>query len=525
MCAGPRFSHNSEVWHYRLVLGRGSRTALLVRRRITWLVASAAVALCAAALAASAGAQELPPVAATVSAAPSGQPMPPSFLGMSLEYQALHVYTGRDPDHVDPVFVQLLRNLVPGQSPIVRIGGNSADYSWWPIRGVLPPGAVRYSLTKGWLRMTKSLAADAGAKLIMGVNLAGGRPALAAAEARAFMEGIGSKYVDALEIGNEPDLYGTAVWYRDRRGRSFVARPSSYAFANYLQELTRWRQVLPAIPLVGPALASLTWLTTGLDQFLASEPGTPMVTVHRYALRACPTPPTSPLFASIPNLLADRASSGLAAGVAPYVAAAHARGVQFRLDELNSVSCSGKRGVSDTFASALWMLDTLFAMANVGVDGVNIHSLPGARYEPFTLSKQHGKWQVFVHPAYYAMLMFADAFPPGAQPLAVTAPAGSVKVWATRSTTGRTRVVVINKDPVNARTVQVSVPGAGGAASLDFLRAPSILATTGVTLGSQSYGPATRSGLLKPAITMPITATNGVYTIDLPAASAVTLTQ
>jgi hypothetical protein len=250
-----------------------------------------------------------------------------------------------------------------------------------------------------------------------------------------------------------------------------------------------------------------------------------MITVHRYALRACPTPPSSPLFASIPNLLADRSSSGLAAGVAPYVAAAHARGVQFRLDELNSVSCSGKRGVSDTFASALWMLDTLFNMASVGVDGVNIHSLPGARYEPFTLSKQRGKWQALVHPAYYAMLMFAEAFPPGAQLLPVSAPVGPVKVWATRSPTGRTRVVVINKDPVNTQTVQVSVPGSGGAASLDFLRAPSIAATGGVTLGSQSYGTATRTGLLKPAITSPITASGGVYTIELPAASAVMLTQ
>jgi Glycosyl hydrolase family 79 C-terminal beta domain len=524
MCAGSRVARR-EVCHYRQVLGRGSRTALLVRRRTTWLAAAAAVVLAAAAFSARASAQTLPPVPATVAATTTGQPMAASFLGMSLEYQALHVYTGRDPDHVNPVFIQLLRNLAPGQSPIVRIGGNSADYSWWPIRGTLPPGAVRYSLTKGWLRMTKAFAAKAGAKLIMGVNLAGGRPAIAAAEARAFMEGIGTRYIDALEIGNEPDLYNSATWYTDRRGRAFYARPSSYNFSTYLQEVARWRAVLPPVPLVGPALASLTWLTTGLDQFLAAEPGTPMVTAHRYALRACPTPPTSPLFASVPNLLADHSSGGLAAGVAPYVAAAHARGVRFQLDELNSVSCSGKRGVSDTFASALWMLDTLFNMASVGVDGVNIHSLPGARYEPFALSRERGRWQAFVHPAYYAMLMFAQAFPPGAQLLPVTAPTGPVKIWATRSATGRTRVVVINKDTVNPQTVQLAVPGAGGRASLDWLRAPSVIATSGVTLGSQSYGAETRTGLLKPAVTTPIVATGGVYTIELPAASAVMLTQ
>jgi Glycosyl hydrolase family 79 C-terminal beta domain len=483
------------------------------------------VALVSSAFAAVATGQTLPPVAATVADATAGQAMPPSFLGMSLEYGALHVYTGRNPDDVNPVLIQLLRNLAPGQTPIVRIGGNSADYTWWPIRGTLPPGAVKYALTKGWLRMAKAFTQKLGAKLIMGVNLAGGRPAIAAAEAQAFMEGIGNRYIDALEIGNEPDLYSNAIWYIDRRDRAFFARPTTYDFLSYLQEVARWRAVLPPVPLVGPALASLSWLTTGLDQFLAAEPGAPMVTVHRYALRACPTPPTSPLFASIPNLLADRSSSGLAASVAPYVAAAHARGVRFRLDELNSVSCSGKRGVSDTFGSALWMLDTLFNMAGVGVDGVNVHSLPGARYEPFTISHAHDKWQAFVHPEYYGMLMFEQAFPPGAQLLPVSAPSGPVKIWATRSATGRTRVVIINKDPVNAQTVQVAVPGAGGAASLEWLRAPSILATGGVTLGSQSFGAETRSALLKPPLTTPITATGGVYTIELPAASAVMLTQ
>ena len=192
---------------------------------------------------------------------------------MSLEYQALHVYTGRDPDHVDPVLIQLLRNLVPGQSPIVRIGGNSADYSWWPIRGVLPPGRIRYSLTKGWLRMTKSFAAKAGAKLIMGVNLAGGRPALAAAEARAFMEGSARRYIDALEIGNEPDLYTTSVWYRDRRGRELLRPPATYGFADYCRRSSRWRQALPPVPVVGPALASLTWLTPAWTSSWPPSPG------------------------------------------------------------------------------------------------------------------------------------------------------------------------------------------------------------------------------------------------------------
>jgi hypothetical protein len=465
-----------------------------------------------------------PPVVAAVSDSPAGQPMGQSFLGVSLEYNALHIYTGRDPRHVDPVLIQLLRDLDPGQAPVVRIGGNSADFTWWPIKGTLPPVGVRYALTNGWVGMTRAFAAKLRAKLIMGVNLAGGRPAIAAAEARAILSGIGRQYLDGFEIGNEPDLYSNSVWFTDRLGRQFSARPVTYDFTSYLLDVARWRSALPPVTFIGPALAQLTWLDN-IDQIKAAEPGLPMATVHRYPLRACPTPPTSPQFATIPNLLSDTSSSGMAARMVPFISLVHSRGIKFRVDELNSVACSGKRGVSDTFASALWMLDTLFNLAQAGVDSINVHTLPSAAYELFTISHKKNLWSAFVHPEYYAMLMFAQAFPPGAQLLPVSEPAGPVKIWATRGTDGHTRVVIINKDPINVQTAQVSVPGSGGPAALDWLRAPSVLATSGVTLGSQSFGSATRTGLLAPAELLPTAAAGGTYSIELPPASAVLLTQ
>ncbi len=58
------------------------------------------------------------------------------------------MYTGRNPRAVNPVLVQLLRQLCPGQTPVLRIGGDSTDATWWPMRGVIPPGGVTYSLTE-----------------------------------------------------------------------------------------------------------------------------------------------------------------------------------------------------------------------------------------------------------------------------------------------------------------------------------------------------------------------------------------
>ncbi len=452
--------------------------------------------------------------------------MLPGFVGVSLEYRALHLYTGRDPRAVDPVFLALLRQLAPGQAPVLRIGGDSTDATWWPMRGVIPPGGINYGLTKGWLRTTQALAAALGAQLILGLNLAGARPAIAAAEARAFLEGIGRKYISAFEIGNEPDLYGVFPWYRNRRRHVFFARSRRYGLNGLTNDFTHWRKALPRVPLAGPALSGPSWMG-GLGRFLSAEPGVGVVTYHRYPLRACVRDPTSPAYASIANLLSDSSASGLAQAVAPYVAVAHARGLPFRIGEMNSASCEGKAGVSDTFASALWVLDALFNMASVGVDGVNIHTLPGASYELFTFSHTAtGAWQAFVHPDYYGLLMFAQAFPPGARLLSVGAPSGAVKVWATQAPDGTTRVVLINKDPANTYTVQVQLPGAQSEASLETLQAPSVTATTGVTLGGQTFGPETTTGTLPgPESTTPVDPVQGTYSVELPPASAALLTK
>ena len=77
----------------------------------------------------------------TVDPGASGPAVPAGFLGLSIEYPALEAYAGSDPSSLDPVFEQLVRNLAPGQAPVLRIGGNSADRTWWPTAGVQrPPG-------------------------------------------------------------------------------------------------------------------------------------------------------------------------------------------------------------------------------------------------------------------------------------------------------------------------------------------------------------------------------------------------
>jgi hypothetical protein len=269
----------------------------------------------------------------------------------------------------------------------------------------------------------------------------------------------------------------------------------------------------------GPA-----WLGK-LGSFIGAAPRLGMVTYHRYPLRACVTDPSSPGFPSIPSLLADSSSAGLATPMSPFIALTHRHNLPFRVAEMNSASCQGAKGVSDTFASALWSLDTMFQFASVGVDGVNFHMLPGSNYELFTVSHNStGAWQAFVHPEYYGLLMFAQAFPPGARLLQTTAPSGPVKVWATQGADGAVRVTLINKDPNAEHDVSLAVSGATTPGSLETLRAPSVSATDGVTLGGQSFGDETTTGTLPTPSTTPLAPVAGTYTVPLPAGSAAMLT-
>ena len=464
------------------------------------------------------------PLALSVSGTPTRRTIPSGFLGLSLEYPAVEAYAGKDPNAVNPVFEQLIRNLTPGQAPDLRIGGDSTDWTWWPVPGVAKPPGIRYTLGKNWLGVTAALAHALAAHLILGVNFELDSKTDAATEARALVAGLGSDSIEGLELGNEPELYGSFTWYTTSSGQHVKGRPPGYDFSTYLPDFAKIARALPDLPLAGPVTGAPKWIPE-LGKFLPAEPRVTLATLHRYPLQQCFIPATSPKYPSVTHILAPPASRGLADSVAPLVGVAHARHIALRIDEMNTVSCGGGPGVSNTFASALWALDAVFQMARVGVDGVNIHTYPKAPYELFTFTHQNGKWTGFVAPEYYGLEMFAQAAPAGSRLLHTSGSLGNVRAWATRAPDGTVHVVLINDYTAQSRTVNVRIAGAAGVASLERLLGPGVTTRTGVTLGGQGYGTATTTGLLSGRSgIVPVNPANGTYAVHLAPASAAMLT-
>ncbi len=474
-----------------------------------------------------------PAFAIDVASGPGRTAIASGFLGLSMEFQAVRAYTGSDPAQIDPVLVQLIRNLTPGQAPVLRIGGDSTDDSYAPSPSVAAPPYVAYRLTPGWMATTAALAHALGARMILGLNLAADDPALDAVEVRDYVSAFGRASIEALEIGNEPNIYDKITLLHTALGAPYRTRAPTFDFAQYAPQFAAVAGIAEGLPLAGPALAvgpapdPGSWASF-MPGLMKSESRLRILTIHRYPLRNCYVPPSSVQYPTIAHLLSSYATAKLAGDLRPWVALAHAAHRQLRVDELNSVACRGRHGVSDTFASSLWITDALFSLAGAGVDGVNLHTLPDAPYELFRFSRADGRWEGHVQPIYYGLQLFAQAAPAGSRLLRVSRnePSPSLSVWATHGADGHVRVVLIDKSLTEPVTAALRLPAASdGSASIERMLAPSITARGGVTLGGRSYGRETFTGQLAPAVTQPLTRlSDGAYLVTLPAASAALVT-
>jgi hypothetical protein len=444
--------------------------------------------------------------------------VPRSFFGISTEYWTLPLFE-RNPRLLERV-LSLLH--VPGNGPMVmRIGGDSADHARWDPRGSwMAPWVFR--ITRSWLAATAGLVRAEHLHVILDMNLVTGSARSAAQWARAAERSFPRGSIIAFEIGNEPDIYDRSLWVallaRAHDGRlpsDITPRIYRSDFSTYGRLLSR---VAPRIPLAGPALANPQMNLRWIIRLLADPPaGLRLFTAHRYPYSACAARGWSG-YPTIARVLSQRATTGVVDSIRPALLRAHRAGFPFRLTELNSVTCGGLRGVSDTFATALWAPDALFSLLRAGVDGVNLHSREYSINAPFTITS-HG---LHANPLLYGMITFARTLGPQAELLQTRlhAPASAhLDAWAVRVHGNRIHVLLIDKG-VRPVTVGVHMP-ASGPLSVQRLIARSVSAKTGETLAGQHLG---RDGRWHGRrVTVRVSPSVHGYVVTLPAHSAALL--
>lgn len=472
-----------------------------------------------------------------------GRRIAPNFLGFSYEYRDLPVRIGHRFTGVNPVFVGLYDNFTDSGSgvPVLRVGGGSQDETWWNPTLKPRPTGLHYDLTQEWIDALAAFEARTRAPLILGLNLVQER-GVAVDMARAFMAGLPRSSIRSFELGNEPDIYfRRPIGFVD--GRTVFARPRNYRSDDYLREIGKYlvalRRLRPRPPISGPA-ASCTpeWCEDTLEALLRRQ-GRRLdeLTFHTYATSACAKEPGDPGYeeslrtrATIPLLLSNSAFRFIPQ-YQTAVRLARRHRLPVRVSETNSAVCGGAPGVSDTFASALWGADWMFALAANGVSGVNFHA-SSATYAPFTTGMVDGKFLGNARPLYYGMLLFSRATARRARVLINptlgmrSSVPSNMRLWATLERRRRTlRVVVINKEHARRSNVRITIPGSRRAGSVVRLQAPALDASEGVSLAGQSVAIPTEDGeLLGQREEQPVRPRRGVYRFSVPAGSAAMLT-
>lgn len=471
-----------------------------------------------------------PLVRATVDPTSKPTPIARHFLGISTEYSGLLGVLGGAQAGVNPVLTRLLGNLATaGQGvPGLRIGGGSADSAWWNPGSLQRPNGVLLDLGPAQRDAIASFEAATRAPLILDLNFAADRVAYARDWAQAVLGELPAGTLEALEIGNEPDVYST--------GRPFGSlprtRPVGYSLRRYERELKPFTAALRRLPgrprLAAPSTCCGRW-DAQTPQLVRSQRGRlGLLSFHVYATNACRNATARDRLTQA-NLLSDATLHRIGARltvIAAQAARAHRR---VRITETNSASCSGRTGITDTYASALWMTDWLFFMAAHRFGGVNVHIR--GNYAPFTFGYEGDHFVANAAPSYYGMLLFARAIAGHARLLlgpTLTAHARRtvpVHVWATADRSGHARIVVVNKSARQGGAAVITVRDGAGPAALERLTAPALDAKTGVALAGQSVADGTTDGRLQGArLAETIRPSGHTYRFAMPPGSAALLT-
>lgn len=430
----------------------------------------------------------------------TGASIQPGFVGLSYEKSMLckQLFRGTNEG-----LIRILQLLGPGT---VRIGGNSVDQCVWNPQGT---GRTSGQISPPDVDNLAAFLKQAGWKCIYGINLGGAAtgatsPALAAAEVSYVARQLES-LLGGIEIGNECEAYGA-------QGSYFSGNWSLPQFESLWMT---FRDAIvssnPDLAIVGPASGtSVSNWTIPFQQFAAPQ-GLSLVTQHYYRGDGHSSA------ATIGNLLSPDTN------LSKCLALLNSAGMPFRLGECNSYYNGGAVGVSNSYASSLWVLDFLFNSAQGGAAGVNLHG--GGNAAGYTPIADDSANITELRPEFYGMLLFSLAGQGKLLQTQMSAGQANISAYAIARPDGGTNLVVINKELVQNLNLSIELARSASSATLSILSqrssnagAPDLAATAGVTIQGATVD---ATGSFTPGPPYSLTRSNSGLSCYVPASTAV----
>eukprot|EP00775_Hariotina_reticulata_P005367 gene5367-5602_t len=397
--------------------------------------------------------------------------------------------------HTIPQYTSIIKMLQSyGSGPLVlRIGGGSTDKLT-----TVPGQDVWHALSE--------LHKDVGMLYIVGLNFLKNDHDLAREQMDAAIKGLPKGSIMSFEIGNEPDYYFNVTCTHWNGTTVFVS------FDDYIRSCyhTDWYNMAQALScrngpsscidglFTGPVWGHLNLRNTTMDWFIkTSGRWLNMTSVHWYKA-------TSETINTPVTLLDEAPIRKEMINLAEIVRVSNSYGKPLRVAEMNTISNSGRPGVSNVMAAALWTLDGSFEVAQAGAVGVNFHQGAGQNLYAAVIRYYDSSGKLappLIKPPFYGMLMFQQAVGSSTRLLghdtvwrSTNDASNFIKVWSLQDLkSGHIRWVVLNKDPSRPGTAVLRLnrkSGYSSEAQVTRLLASGpdpLSATTGISLGGIIY--------------------------------------
>ncbi|CDZ96269.1 Glycoside hydrolase, superfamily [Phaffia rhodozyma] len=351
---------------------------------------------------------------------------------------------------------------------------------------------------------------------IMDLNFGNDSWEIAKDEAEAALSAMNGKII-ALELGNEPDQYNAAQ-------RTPI---SSWGPQEYTEEFLTWsRNLTSALNLSlpffqagafanDPTASALITTEDVVALGIGNDSSIKTFSQHMYQYSTCDSARDE--LATLDALVNHKNITAYVDLWKPQTAAAKSVGAELVIGEFNSVSCSGKQNVSNTFGQALWLADTILYSAYTNISRMYSHQGATLVLQSSDQSNTVGfSWYDFVYPlnstrngpsrstpSFVSYLLLAEAISSTANtsqityiPLEETYPDLAIyPIYdsAVRDVTvGPARMVVLNLGSQSDLSINVTSLGftSSSGTTVKYMNStggPSSTVTTEATWAGQSY--------------------------------------